>query len=99
MDRVAQIEINDKRTLRTEANVGFKVLGTYVTFDNRFEVEIEYRLMRADRAFWANWSLLGCVSVPLEKRLSVFTAAVNATMLWCAGTWNLTRAQNEKNQG
>ena len=58
MDGVAQIEINDKRTLRAEAKVGFKVLGTYVTFDNRFEVEIEYRLMRADRAFWANWNLL-----------------------------------------
>ena len=96
MDGVAQIEINDKRTLRTEAKVGFKVLGTYVTFDNRFEVEIEYRLMRADRAFWASWNLLGCASVPLTKRLAIFKATVNATLFWCAGSWNLTREQNER---
>ena len=92
----ANIVINDKRTLRTKAAVGFKVLGTYVTFDNNYEVEIENRLTKADKAFWANWSLLGCVSVPLPKRLSVFKATVNASMLWCAGTWYLTRNKTKK---
>ncbi len=91
-----KIEINNKIARRAKAAAGFKVLGTQITFDNNYEVELESRLMKADKAFWANWGLLGCISVPLEKRLAIFTSAVNATMLWCAGTWNLTRAQNEK---
>ena len=94
-DVEVKIEINNKIALRAKAAVGFKVLGTQLTFDNNYEVELESRLRKADNAFWANWGLLGCVSVPLVKRLAVFTGAVNATMFWCAGTWNLTRAQNE----
>ena len=91
-----KIEVNNKIARRAKAAAGFKVLGTQITFDNSYEVELESRLRKADSAFWANWGLLGCVSVPLVKRLAVFTASVNATMFWCAGTWNLTRAQNGK---
>ena len=36
--------------------------------------------MRADRACRASWELLGCVSIPLEKRLGVFKATINATV-------------------
>ena len=57
-----------------------------VTFDNNFDVEVENRLARATRAFWTNWEMLGCVSVPLPKRLHIFRAAVEASMLWCAGS-------------
>jgi hypothetical protein len=95
-DILQDITIKDQLTLRAKRAVGFKVLGTQLTFDNNNEVELESRLAKADKAFWANWSLLGCASVPLVKRLAIFVGAVNATMLWCAGTWNLTRAQNEK---
>ena len=93
---IAQIEINEKRTRRAEAKEGFKVLGAYVTFGNNNEVELENRLSRAHRAFWANWSLLGCVSVPLVKRLAILKATVGATLFWCAGSWNLRREQNER---
>ncbi len=72
-----------------EAKSGFKVLGTMVTVDNTFGVEVENRLARATRAFWANWDVLGRVSIPLPKRLQVFRATVEASMLWCAGSWNL----------
>ena len=48
------INIEKKKTKRTTAQEGFKVLGTFVTFDNKFEVELEHRLTRADRVFWAN---------------------------------------------
>ena len=51
---VAHIEINKVRTRRATAKDGFKVLGAYVTFDNRLDVELESRLTRADRAFRAN---------------------------------------------
>ena len=64
---VAQINIASQRTIRAAAKDGFKVLGTIVTFDKKFDVELENRPSRADRAFWANWALLGCTSIPLEN--------------------------------
>ena len=60
------------------------------------DVELEFRLSRANNAFYANWDLLGCVSVPLSKRILIFKAAVDASVFWCAGSWNLTREQNER---
>ena len=93
---MAQIEICNERTRRAAAKDGFKVLGTFVTFDNKLDVELENRLSRADRALWANWGLLGCTTTPLSTILAVFKATVNATVFWCAGSWNLTREQNER---
>ncbi len=85
-----------KRATGGTAQEGFKVLGTYVTFDNKFEVELDHMLTRADRLFWASWELLGCVSIPREKRIGVFVATVNATVVWCAGFGSLPREQNER---
>ena len=48
-------------------------------FDNKMDVEVEYRLSLANNAFFANWDLLGCVSVPLNTRLRVFKAVVDAS--------------------
>ena len=62
------ININAKLTRRTEATSGFRVLGTVVTFDNNFDVEVENRLARATRAFWASWEMLGCAGVPFFTR-------------------------------
>ena len=62
----------------TAANVGFNVLGTELTFDNKFDVELEYRLSRANNALYANWDLLGCKSVPLRTRLKVSRAVGGA---------------------
>ncbi len=67
----ADMFFNDEITLRTDANVGLKVLGTMITFDNAFDVELENRLARAT-TFWSSWELLGCVSIPLPKRSQVF---------------------------
>ncbi len=84
------------RALRTSAAEGFRVLGTMLTFDNKFDVEVEYRLSRANNAFYANSDLLGCVSVPLKTRLRVFRSVVDASVFWCAGSWNLSREKNER---
>ena len=66
-DGLPVVNIDKKETKRTMAQEGFKVLGIVVTFDNEFEVELEHRLTRSDRVFWANWELLGCISIPLER--------------------------------
>ena len=65
----ADIKVKNEVARRASANVGFKVLGTLVIFDNRFDVEIENRLNRANRAFHASGELLGCTSVSLAKWL------------------------------
>ena len=93
------IIIDAKLTWRTEAKCGFKVLGTMVTFDNNFDVEVENRLARATRAFWTNLEMLGCASVPLSKRLQIFRATVEASMFWCAGSWNLRAEQLQRIRG
>ena len=54
----AQFKIRGQKALRTAAAVGFKVLGTMLTFDNKLDVELEYRLTRANNAFFANGELL-----------------------------------------
>ena len=92
-NEAAHFEIRGKKALRTAAAVGFKVLGTMLTFDNKMDVEVEHRLSRANNAFFANWELLGCVSVPHDKRIRVFKAVVDASVFWCAGSWNLTMEQ------
>ena len=83
----------------SERKVGFKVLGTMVTFDNGFDVEVENRLARAWRAFRASWELMGCTGIPLAKRLQVFRATVEASFFWCTGSWNLTREQLQRIRG
>ncbi len=95
-DGVSQLEIRGHNTLRTSAAEGFKVLGTIVTFDIKYDLEIEHRLSRANTAFYASWSVPGCASVPLKTRLRVFRAAVDASVFWCAGSWNLSREHNER---
>ena len=47
--------------------MGFKVLGTMVTFDNNVDVEIENRLARASVTFNAKWDMLGSASASLAK--------------------------------
>ena len=61
-DNRAQFEIRGLPALRTSAAEGFKVLRTILTFDNKYDQEIEHRLSRANAAFYASWHLLGCVT-------------------------------------
>ena len=93
------IRVNGDVARRSERKTGFKVLGTLVSFDNGFDVEVENRLARAWRAFRASWELLGCTSIPLAKRSQVFRATVEASFFWCAGSWNLTREQLQRIRG
>ena len=93
------ITINGEVVTRSEKKKGFKVLGTLLTFDNNFDVEIENRLARAWRALHANWELLGCKSIPLTRRLQVFRSTVEASFFWCAGSWSLTMEQIRRIKG
>ena len=94
-----KILVDGKLISRPKRGEGFKVLGTMITFDNNFDVEIENRLARANATFYANWELLGCTSSPLAKRMQIFRATVESTFLWCAGSWNLRVEQLKRIKG
>mgnify|MGYP000450195683 CR=1 FL=1 len=98
-ERAANIRLKGTTTRRAGRKEGFKVLGTMIASGNIFDVDVENRLARATRTFWANWELLGCVSIPLAKRLHEFRATVEASFLWCAGSWNLTIEQLRRIMG
>ena len=53
-NEITQFKIRGEKALRTAAAFGFKVLGTMLTFDNKFDVDIKYRLSRANNAFYVN---------------------------------------------
>ena len=93
------IVVETKLIRRPKRGEGVKVPGTIITFDNNFDVEIENRLAMANATFYANWELLGCTSSPLAKRIQIFRATVEATFLWCAGSWNLRVEQLKRIKG
>ena len=64
---MARTDVGGARTKRATRREGFKVPGTFLNFDGGFDVELENRLTRANRAFFASWDLLGCTSIQLEK--------------------------------
>ena len=71
-----EITVDYERVRRPQRGGGFKALGTIVTFDNNFDVEIENRLARSNVTFNANWNMLGCDSASLAKRVQIFRATV-----------------------
>ena len=68
----AQITIEGKRALRASAQVGFKVLGTLLTFDNKMDTGLEHRLSRANEAFYTNWELLCVCEYPFGEEAPGF---------------------------
>ena len=82
-----------KRTGRKE---GFKVLGTIVTFDNRFDVELNSRISAAWKAFYRVQQILRNKDAPLGKRLSLLKMFIYPTLFWAAGSWNLDVRQLAK---
>ena len=78
-ENYARIDIKGEVVRRAKMKEGFKVLGTIITFDGRFDLELENRLTRANRAFYPSWDLLGCITIPLAKRIQIFRSVVESS--------------------
>jgi len=89
----APILIHDKTVNRISRKVGYKVLGTFITFDNQFDVELRRRISAAWGAFFKFKPLLCCSLITLKTRLTILGRAVHPALLWCAGSWNLRKDQ------
>ena len=81
---------------RVSRKVGFKVLGTFLTFDCHDDVELDRRITAAWGSFFKFSPILRCKSIPLEKRFVALAKAVHPALLWCAGSWNLRSNQLPK---
>ena len=84
---------NVRRSFRNE---GFKALGTWITFDNSFERELQERISAAWRAFFVKKELLCCHAAPFDKRVELLESLVSRSLFWCSGSWNLTGVQCSK---
>ena len=98
-NEVWRVVLADFEVARSPRNLGFKALGVQITFDNRFNVELEARIKAAWRSFYKFADLLMCKSAPLGKRLKLMGVVIPPSLFWCAGSWNLIRTQLEKLRG
>lgn len=93
------VTVDDNIIKHSERNKGYKLLGTMITCDNSFSVEINHSIKKAWSAFHARRSLMCCKASPLRSRLRLLDAVVGRVLFWSAGTWNLTQHQNSKIRG
>ena len=84
---------------RTPRKVGFKALGTFITFDVCDDVELDRRIASAWGGFFKFSPILRCKSIPLADRLKAFTKATHSSLLWCAGSWTLRVDQRTRLRG
>jgi hypothetical protein len=96
---ITPVKIFDTTIYRAKRKVGFKALGVQVTFDNKFDEELAARIRKTWAAFYKFEPLLLCKAVPLGKRLEILNKCVTASLLWCAGSWNLRKDQLGKIRG
>ena len=88
-----QITVDGEVITRTDNEEGFKMLGTMLTLDNNFEVEIEHRVARAWAAYSTHRELITYRPGSLKKRLKLLDMIVSSALFWGAGAWNLTTKQ------
>jgi hypothetical protein len=88
-DFIKPIEFEGSIIKRTPRKLGFKVLGTIITFDCQDDVELARRILAAWTSFYKFKPILLCKLIPLEKRFEILAKATHPSFLWCAGSWNL----------
>jgi ribonuclease HI len=99
-DQYLRAVLFNKETVKRESRqVGFKVLGTQLTFNNRNDAELVRRIKAAWGAFFKHADILCCKAVPMFKRLRYFKSVVHPALFWCSGSWNLRADQFIKVRG
>jgi hypothetical protein len=90
------ITYNDIAIPRVSRAVGFKALGTYLTFVTRHDVEFNRRINSAWGAFNKNKVVLCCKKAPIAQRLKFLQMVVCPALFWCSGSWTLRSDQFTK---
>jgi len=72
-------------------SVGTMYLGRYLSVQDSMQTELEHRLQKAWRAFFAHKKHLCNKPSSVQNRLKLFNAVVTAAMLYGCGTWTLNK--------
>ena len=98
-DFAGPLEIGGYRIKRSPRKTGFKALGTFITFDNQFDVELTRRISAAWGAFCKFAKLLKCQEIPFGERCKMLARGVHPALFWCSGSWNLRKDQLQRLRG
>jgi hypothetical protein len=98
-DFLQSVKFQGKNVYRCPRKLGYKVLGTILTFNNRNDLELDRRIRAAWGAFFKHKSVLCSKACPLSKRITYFTRIVHPAFFWCTGSWNLRSDQFSKVRG
>ena len=90
------VKVNGSLVKHCSPDVGFKVLGTRITFDGKQDLELEIRLDKTWKAFFKFRDILTNKAVGVGKRLLLAERILRPCALWCAGSWNLRADQLDK---
>ena len=90
-----KIKLGDKVLKRVKRTEGVNVLGTILTFDGKTNVEFSNRCDKAWAAFWARKDIFRRFEANLFKRMRMLERFVGPSLLWCAGSWKLTKQQRK----
>jgi hypothetical protein len=69
---------------------GLEVLGTTVSFLGDSDLELDSRLAKAWRSYWANYGLLSNPRAHPSQRVRLFNSVVTPTALWAVGSLSPT---------
>ena len=95
----AHVRVNGMCINRASRDEGFLALGSLVSFDNRFDNELNQRIRKAWAVFNLHRSQLCCKDASLRKRILLLVTLVVPTLFWCSGSWNLTKEQESRLRG
>ena len=77
-----------RRAARKE---GFKALGAWISFDNKFTAGINYRIQQSWKASHSQRDLFTNTKASSTKRLELLNKVVVPSILWGANSWNPTK--------
>ena len=72
---------------------GIKILGTWITLDESFGVEVGHRIHKAWGSFWKFQPVLCAFTQHLVSRIRVLDKSVKPTLFYASGSWHLIKTQ------
>ena len=94
-----QVTYQERSVARSPRAIGFKVLGSRITFNTSCEADLVCRIDKAWRAFYCHIDILCCKHVSFGRRLQYLESFVAKVLFWGARTWKLTEIQLDKMNG
>ena len=90
---IPEVQVNGVKITRRGHKQGIKILGTWITLDGSFEVEVGHRIHKAWGSFCKFQPVLCAFTQNLVSRIRVLDKSVKPTLFYASGSWHLTKNQ------